>query len=297
MNLQRRGVSGTALVLSLAFVFTAATGRASSAQATAQSQRIVSVVPAATEMLFAIGAGSRLVGVGSYDRFPPDINRLPRVGGLLDPNVELILGLKPTLVIVHSAQADLSRQLERAGIAVFLYTLRDLAGVLSTIRSLGAATGLQAAAEAECGRIESGLRAVSQRVEGKPRPRTLLVIGREPGSLRNILASGGYGFQHDVLQLAGGTDVFGDVHRESVQMSSEMVLARAPDVIIELHYGADMSPSALAAERAVWNQLTAVPAVKNGRVYLLQGDEFVVPGPRVVQAATKLAETIHGGGR
>jgi iron complex transport system substrate-binding protein len=270
---------------------------AGGAPETAPSQRIVSVVPAATEMLFAIGAGNRLVGVGSYDRFPPDINRLPRVGGLLDPNVELILALKPTLVIAHSTQADLSRQLERAGIAVFPYTLRDLAGVLSTIRSLGAATGLQAAAQAECDRIESGLRAVRQFVDGRPRPRTLLVIGREPGSLRNILASGGYGFQHDVLQLAGGADVLGDVHRESVQMSSEMVLARAPDIIIELHYGAELSASALGAERAVWNQLPAVPAVKNGRVYLLQGDEFVVPGPRVVQAAAKLAETIHGGGR
>ncbi len=101
------------------------------------------------------------------------------------------------------------------------------------------------------------------------------------------------GFLHDMLDLAGGADAVGDIKRESVQMSTETILARAPEVIIELHYGSSLTPERLAAERRVWNGLPSVPAVKNGRVYLLVGDEFVVPGPRVAAATERLSRAIH----
>jgi len=92
------------------------TGVVSAAQAVGPPQRIVSMIPAATEMLFDMGAADRLVAAGSFDRFPPEVARLPRVGGLLDPNVERILSLKPDLVVVYDTQVELRRQLDRAGI-------------------------------------------------------------------------------------------------------------------------------------------------------------------------------------
>ena len=82
-----------------------------------------------------------------------------------------------------------------------------------------------------------------------------------------------------MLDIAGGADAVGDIKRESVQMSTEMILARAPDVIIELHYGASLTPERMEAERHVWDTLGSIPAVRNGRVYLVVGDEYVVPGP------------------
>jgi iron complex transport system substrate-binding protein len=105
--------------------------------------------------------------------------------------------------------------------------------------------------------------------------------------------SGGYGFLHDVLEIAGGANVMGDIGRQSVQMSTEMLLARAPDVIIELHYGTSVASERLEAERRVWNALPALPAVRNNEVHLLVGDEFVVPGPRIVVAAQRFLETLH----
>ena len=256
-------------------------------------QRIVSLVPATTEMLFAMGAGSRVVGVGTYDRFPPDVNRLPRLGGLLDPNIEQLIALRPELVIVYDTQADLRRQLERAGIPMWAYSTGDLAGVTSTIRALGTRIGSSAEANATADGIDGRLKAIQARVAGRPRPRTLLVFGREPGTLRGIEASGGYGFLHDLLDLAGGSDVLADVKRASVTMSTEMVLARSPDVIIELHYGEAWPAPRIAAETRVWSQLSSVPAVRNGRVVLVAGDEFVVPGPRVPLAAERLAALLH----
>jgi len=272
-------------------------GRASSAPTPAAAEgpprRIISLIPATTEMLFAMGAGDRLAGVGNYDRFPPDVARLPRVGGLLDPDVERLLALKPDLVIVYDTQTDLKRQLERARIPIFRYVHRGLPDITETMRALGARIGAKSAADAAASRIEQALATIRGRVAGRPRPKTLLVFGREQGTLRHVDASGGYGFLHDVLELAGGSDVLGDLHKQSVDMSTEMILTRAPEAIIELHYGDSLKPDRLDAERLVWNALASVPAVKNKRVYLLTGDEFVVPGPRIVTAAERFARTLH----
>jgi iron complex transport system substrate-binding protein len=259
----------------------------------APARRIVSLVPAATEMLFAMGAGDRLVGVSTYDRFPPEVTRIPQVGGLLDPNIERVLSLRADLVILYSSQTELRRQLERAHLRMFEYTHRGLADVTETIRSLGKTVGDATRANAAADGIERQLAAIRQRVALRKRPRTLLVFGREPGTLRQVEASGGYGFLHDLLELAGADDVLGDIARESVQMSTEMILARAPEVIIELHYGRSLTPSALALERQVWDVLPGIPAVRQKQVHLLMGDEFVVPGPRIVLAAERFARTLH----
>jgi cobalamin transport system substrate-binding protein len=251
--------------------------------------RIVSIIPATTEMLFAMGAGDRVVAVSSYDHFPADVERLPRVGALIDPNVERILTLKPDLVVVYETQTDLKTQLDRAKIPYYAYAHRGLPDITETIRSLGAIVGVPAEAGALATRLERQLADIRARVAASPRPKTLLIFGRERGSLRNIDASGGEGFLHDMVQTAGGADVLADMARQSVMMSTEMVLARAPDVIIELRSSNDdMNPDLRA-----WNVLSSVPAVRNHRVYLLQGEEFVVPGPRVAMATERIARTIH----
>ena len=265
------------------------------AEQTRPPQRIVSLIPATTEMLFATGAGSRVVGVSSFDRYPPNVTVLPRLGGLLDPNVEQLLSLKPDLVIVYDTQTELKQRLERAGVPIFRYVHRGLADITATMRALGDRVGAGPAADAAARRIEQQLAGIRARVAGRPPPRTLLVFGREAGTLRHIDASGGYGFLHDALELAGGTDVLTDLHRQSVEMSTEMILARAPEVILELHYGESLQPERMEAERRIWNALSSVPAVKTNRVYLLGGDEFVVPGPRIVIATERFARILHPG--
>jgi iron complex transport system substrate-binding protein len=255
------------------------------------AHRVVSIIPATTEMLFAMGAGDRVVGVGSYDRFPPEVDRLPRVGALLDPNVERILSLKPDLVILYGTQTDLRTQLERAGVPFFAYVHRGLADITGTIRSLGQRVGVEASANALASRIESQIGNVRARVASRPRPKTLLVFGREPGTLRNIDASGGVGFLHDMLDAAGGADVMADTSQQSVMLGTEIVLARAPEVIIELRYA--RGDTTAATDLKAWDALPSVPAVKTHRVFLLQGEEFVVPGPRVAAATERLARTLH----
>ena len=259
-----------------------------------QAKRIISLVPAVTEMLYAIGAGGRVVAVSSYDSFPPQVKQLPSVGALLDPNVERILSLKPDLVVLYGSQTDVQTQLTRAGIGVFDYRHAGLADVTTTIRALGVRTGDAARADVVADGIEAGLRAVRARVQGRTRPRTLLVFGRERLALRGLYASGGIGFLNDMLEAAGGTNVFADVKLQAVQASTEQIIARRPDVILEVRATNSAFPSAdRDAELNVWKALAAVPAVKNGKVQFVVEDRIVIPGPRIAEGTEALARILH----
>jgi iron complex transport system substrate-binding protein len=259
----------------------------------AAPRRIVSLVPSLTEMLYAVGAGPQVVAVSSYDEFPPEVKKLPRVGALLDPDVERILSLRPDLVLTYGSQTTLEAQLERAGIKVFSYRHAGIAGILQGLRDLGAATGHGAEGDRKAREVQAQLDAVRARVRSFPRPRTLLVFGRQPQSLQQTYVSGGVGFMHDVLDVAGGANVFADVSRESVQPSQETLLTRAPEAIVEVNANKPLTPPQIAAERRVWAPLASIPAVRNGRIYFLTADYLMSPGPRVALAAEALARVLH----
>jgi iron complex transport system substrate-binding protein len=256
-------------------------------------ERIISLVPAATEMLFAFGAGEQVVGVSSFARYPPEAREKTSVGALVDPDVERILSLRPDLVVVYGTQSDLIARLSRADVPLFTYAHASLSDVTETMRQLGARIGREAEAARTVEGIEAAIEDVRQRVAGRPRPRTALVIGREPDVLRGIYVSAGFGFMHDMLEAAGGADAFGDVMRQSLQVSAEMMLARRPEVILETHPPEGWTPARLARERQVWNVLAAIPAVQSGRVHILADDVLLVPGPRVAEGIRLMAETLH----
>jgi len=254
--------------------------------------RIISLIPAVSEMLFAIGAGPQVVAVSSFDDYPPEVLKLPRVGALLDPDLERILSLRPDLVIVYDSQVDLRRQLERATIPMFVYKHAGLGDVTATIRQLGTRVGRDEDAGVVIRRIDGKLADIRTRVAGRPRPRTLLVFGRDALTLRGIYASGGLGFLHDMLSAAGADNVFADVKQQSVQATSELILARRPEVILELRSG-DMTAEQQRREVAVWQVLPSVPAVRTGRIAIITDPRTVVPGPRVAEGTELIARTVH----
>jgi iron complex transport system substrate-binding protein len=262
---------------------------------TRRPERIVSLVPAVTEMIYAMGDGARVAAVSTYDHFPADVARLPRVGGLLDPSVERILAIKPDLVIVYATQKELIERLDRAGIPYFNYQHKALADIMTTIRVLGARIGSAARADALAAGMDRSLAEIRAKTAGLPHPATLLVFERDPASLRNVYASGGYGFLHDMLEIAGGRNVFAAVKQQAVQASTEMLITSKPEVIVELLYGDNLKNTDVAKELRAWETLPSVPAVRSHRISALTGDEFVVPGPRVVDATRKLAHALHPG--
>jgi iron complex transport system substrate-binding protein len=263
-------------------------------QPNATPTRIVSLIPAVTEMLFAIGAGPQVVAVGSFDTYPPEVARLPRVGALLDPDVERILSLRPDLVMVYGSQTSLREQLERARIPTYVYAHAELPDVLTTMRAVGARVGREKAAADLAAGIERRVTAVRARVAGRARPRTLIVFDRETLALRGIYASGGYGFIHDMVSAAGGENVFADVKRQAVQATTELILARRPEVILELR-GQPLAADVKDREIAIWRPLSSTPAVRNGRIHFLDQQLMVIPGPRVADAIELIAGALHPG--
>jgi iron complex transport system substrate-binding protein len=245
-----------------------------------------------TETLFAVGAGPQVIAVGSFDNYPPEVEKLQRVGALLDPDVERILSLRPDLVVVYESQTDLRAQLQRAHIPMYVYRHAGLADITTTIRDVGTRVGRAAAATQLAQNIEQRIAAVRKRVAGLPRPSTLVVFEREPLTLRGIYASGGIGFINDMVTAAGGANAFADVKREAVQATTELVLARRPAVIIELR--ATVAPGEdTRREVATWNALSTLPAVQQGRVYLFSDQRMSIAGPRVGEVVEILGRTIH----
>ena len=287
---QRKIRSGLRVSVSLWFVVVCVAAIAAQRPA----QRIVSLVPAVTEMLFAIGGGPQVVAVSSYDEYPPQVKSLPRVGALLDPDVERILSLRPQLVVSYGSQTDLQGQLKRASIAVYSYRHAGIAGIFATMRELGTATGHSADAERLAKSIKGQLDHIRARVKDRRRPRTLLVFERDPQTLRGLYVSGGRGFLHEMLEIAGGANVFADVDREAVQPSHETLIARAPEVIVEIRATGMLSVAgAEGKDREAWNVLASIPAVRNGRMHFMNGEHLLVPGPRVAQGTEAFARALH----
>jgi ABC-type Fe3+-hydroxamate transport system substrate-binding protein len=267
------------------------------AMATALAQapaRVVSLIPALTDMVIAVGGRPQLAAVSSYD-IAPEVEGLPRVGALLDPDVERIISLRPDLVLVYGSQTDLITQLGRASIPLYEYRHGGLAHIVATIRDLGTRIGRSAQAETLARSIETRIAGVRARTASQRKPRAMLVFGRERGTLRGIYASGGRGFLHDMLEAAGGVNVFADSATESAQVSAELILSRAPEVIIELRSTGMPTAAGRKAEIDSWNALASVPAVRNRRVHLLVGKELVVPGPLVADGVEAFARVLHPG--
>ena len=257
------------------------------------SKRIVSIVPAVTEMLFAIGAGDQVVGVSSFAGYPDEVYSRPRVGALLDPNIERILSLRPDLVVMHESQTDAIEQMRRGGIEVFLYRHGSIADIIDMLHQLGRRTGQTPKAITIAKQIEVTLQSIQTRVSNYQKPRILLVLGREPDTIRNVYASGGIGFLNDMIIAAGGINVFAHVENEAVRPNAEGILAAAPDVIIEIRAEGLLPDKQIPGKPSVWDALPAIPAVQQGRLYFLTGSDLIVPGPRVAKATERFARTLH----
>ena len=258
-------------------------------------QRIISLVPSVTEMLFAIGDGDAVVGVSSFDHYPPEAEARTKVGGLLDPDFERILSLRPDLVVVYGTQSGLVDRLARADIPMFRYRHAGLADITQTLREVGATVGRREPANALASEIERRIAGIRAKTRPLPKPRTLLVFERENGSLRAMFGSGGFGFLHDMLEVAGGINVFADVPKEGLQITTELALSRAPDVVIEIRSDPGWTPARIQRERDGWRALPSLPAVRTGRIYFLTDDLMSIPGPRVVEAILQIAKVLHPG--
>jgi iron complex transport system substrate-binding protein len=266
------------------------------ALAAAAPARIVSTSPSITEILYALGLGGRVAGVTTYCHFPPEAAQKPKIGDYLRPNLEVIVSLRPDLVISEASgvrRAPINPALKLNVIEVDPGTI---AGLYESIRRIGAAAGVPQAAEALTVRIRSSLDEIRRRTAAAPRRKVVFVLGRAPGRIEDIVVAGRGSYLNDVLEVAGGDNLFRDSLGAYPKVTVEELIARNPDVIIDMGEMAQTVGVTETQKRAVvelWKRYPSITAVRENRVYAVASDIFVVPGPRVVDAAREFARLLH----
>jgi iron complex transport system substrate-binding protein len=260
-----------------------------------QPQRIVSTSPSITETLFALGVGNRVAGVSNYCHYPPEVNKLPRVGTWLKPNAEVIARLRPDLVIVQKLPNDVAQQLRALKVRVAVVDNGDLARNLESMREIGRAAGVPDRAEALVARVRRDLDDVAAKTEGNKR-RTLFVVGRMPGKLEGIVGVGARSYLSELIRIAGGVNVLADTRTDYTRVSLEAIVRLNPEVVIDMGEMAETIGVTDERKQAVvelWRTQPTLAAVRTGSVFAVADDIFVVPGPRMVDAARAFARLIH----
>lgn len=244
-----------------------------------EPRRIVSLAPSITEVLFALGLGDRIVGVTSFCDYPPEAAAKEKVGDTLRPSIERIVALRTDLVIASTASQlqQFVYNLDEVSIPVYVSDPRGVDGVLESIISIGELTGTTARARELTGELRGRVESVRTRLSGKQRPRVLCILGGSP-----LITIGARSFITDLINQAGGQSISEDLAGDYPQYSLETAVAKRPEVIFN-QTGEDGLPE----------RLKETPAGRSGRVFHIDDNLLLRPGPRIIDGLEQMALRLH----
>jgi iron complex transport system substrate-binding protein len=244
-------------------------------------QRIISLAPSNTEILFALGLGHKVVGVTDWCDYPPEALNKTKVGGYANPDIEKIVALNPDLVLAgYGNPIEVVYTLAGLGLTVFGIKTTDLDDLLNDIRRVGEITDKELEALALTSAMESRIQAVTnQTAELEQRPRVFYIVWHDP-----LWTAGSGTFINELIEKAGGVNIFGNVTGYPM-VSIEDVLARDPEIIIASEWSYDWAMNA--------TELASTNASQTGRIYTLDDDLVQRPGPRLVKGLEWFAHFIH----
>lgn len=265
-------------------------------------ERVVSLSPSITEVLYALDLGPQVAGVTRYCKYPPQARKKPQVGGYIDPDAEALLRLRPDLVVLREEQTQLVHQLRGLGFPLLTVDHRNTEGILKSIDQVGHVCHREKQAQALRQTLSGDIEAVRSRIKTtRQRPSVLVVIDRDVQSekVHWVFVAGEDGFYDWLVENAGGKNAVPSGKKGFLQISPEGILRMNPDVIIETT--ASVGPGASASSESdrnreiekQWGGLSQVSAVKNHRVYHFGQDYMVIPGPRFTKVLRAFAQVIH----
>jgi iron complex transport system substrate-binding protein len=250
----------------------------------AEPKRIVSLAPANTEILFALGLGDRVVGVTTFDDYPPQVASIAKVGDFTTPNIEAIAAAKPDLILATTGvQAEALKKLKALGATVVAIDPQDLSGVYTDIERVGQATGTTDRAAALVGEMQVDVVNIQKAVENTVPVTVFVEIAQNP-----LFTAGKGTLLDELITLAGGTNVV--TQPGYVAYSTEQLIKADPQVYLATK--GSMSDPAALAKRPGFAKLSAV---RNNRVFILDDNLVSRPGPRIVQGLRQIAEALHPG--
>jgi iron complex transport system substrate-binding protein len=255
-------------------------------------QRIVSLSPAITELLYGIGAFHRVVGVSDYCTYPPEVTKLPIVGSWHHPSLEKLTLLRPDLVIIDSGQtAFVADRFEELGLHVVMVPDRSIRDVYAAITTLGRVTGQEQQAARLAATVRSGLEHISQSTALLPRPSVVLIVDRTPGTLRNLNTATRRSFLGALVDIAGGHLVAPALKRDYGPLNKEDLAALNPDVILDFVHGSN--PRIAGDPTDAWREMPELKAVRAHRVYEVNEDFVPHASQRMVETAQLFARFLH----
>lgn len=251
-------------------------------------QRLISLAPSNTEILFALGLGDKVVGVTDFCDYPEEAQAIEQVGTYFEPNIEIIFSLSPDLVLAITSLPEVIAKLEELGVPALILDPSDLEGILADIQLVGQATGAETEAEALVSELRERIAVVTERAgEAKESVRVFCEIDATDPS--KPWASGPGSFMDAMIRLSGGTNVAAGADSPWPQLSAEEIIAKDPEIIIlaDSKYGVTAES---VGERPGWGVITAV---KEGAIYDIDDDLISRPGPRIVDGLETVAKIIH----
>jgi iron complex transport system substrate-binding protein len=263
----------------------------------ANPERIVSLAPNVTEILFAVGAGPRVVAVTRFDDYPPQVESLPKIGGIIDVDLEAILAQRPDLIVGTSAgaNADLLAKLDKVQLPYLFVQMNTLDEIYGGIRKFGDAVGRGEQAARVAAEMKAEIDAIAAKAEPSDsktgdsaknaRPRVLLVYGHDP-----LVAAGPGSFGHQLLELAGGQNVLAGAMSPYPNLDVEKVLSLNPERIIDATVSANTGAKPL--DTPFWSKYDSIAAVRNDHVYRFENPVLLRPAPRLVEGLKMLRAAI-----
>lgn len=264
-------------------------------RAPARTDGIVSLGPNITEALFELGLGDRIVGVTDFCDFPPETASIPKIGGYFNPNFEKIALLQPEAIVLQGNPPEVAELATRNRIRVVSCNMDSLATIDSGIATIGEAFQRQKQAANLRARITRELDAIRKAVQDRPKRTVMIVNTRQDHSLNALFTAGKKSFLSELIEIAGGENIFAGEDSAYFEASKESVVLRNPDVIIEFHAGENLTPQEQKQYIQDWQQLASLNAVKNAEIHLFLESYGLRPGPRVPLIAHRFAMWLHPG--
>ncbi len=260
---------------------------------TGTPRRIICMSPAVTELVFALGCGEHVVGVSDFCTWPTDASKKDKIGGVFNPNLEKLLVLAPDLIIIQGRCEKVTQFCRKKNISLLQVEVSDIKTIYNDLNLLGRRLGRADQAARLCTEIRQALWEIKVKAAKHRKQRVFFSLGRTSGSLIGLTTVGGKTFLSELINIAGGDNIFADIGQPYPRISKEALLKRAPEIIIEAHPGLALNHEEQQRLTRDWQAFASLPAVQNGQIRFLTEEYLLIPGPRICQTARLLARCIH----
>ncbi len=294
MNRPSKTAVFVALPVALILLFAGCGGRQAQQQRASVEppQRIVSLSPSVTEILYGIGAWPQVVAVSQYCTYPDDVKNKPRVNGWDKTNLEQVMELKPDFVIGVDAQEPFLRdKLTGLGVRSLFVKSQSLADILASFGEIGRASGHETEATDLSAKTQGEIDAVRKAVADRPRPRVLCVVDRVPGTIRDLYTATRGSYLDELINIAGGESIAPQAEHGYGKITKEAVLTLNPEAIIDMVQGSKGNFGEDPV--AVWSELGEIRAVRDKRIYSMTDPSVIHPSQFVGHTAQVFARALH----